>query len=93
MKEQILSYAKPKTKEQVLSNLVYLLRENEEMKNKTAFTLDTYLRCDTDNVRWKFLEEITPKLNEYFNKLWNESQLKSNELEIKRLEEMLKNIL
>jgi len=94
MKHQrpILSYSEPETKEHFATNLVYLLRENEDMKDFKAFSLGSTVDASkTDGVRWTFLKEIMPKLNEYFLKLWEEGeQLKKNNKEIERLSKLLK---
>lgn len=93
-RKSMLSYANPETKEEIATNLVYLLRENETMKNFQAFKLGNTLdSSNTDNVRWTFLEKILPKLNTYFNVLWKEEQLQKNEEKIKILEENLKSKL
>jgi len=91
-KRPILSYSEPETEEHFATNLVYLLRENEDMKDFEAFFLGSTLDASrTNGVRWTFLKEIMPKLNEYFLKLWEEGeQLKNNKEEIERLRELLK---
>lgn len=91
----IFAYSEPKTEEQIATNLVYLMRENKEMKDFKAFKLGmTFDATKVDGVRWTFVEKILPKLNAYFLKLWEEGeQLKENNKEIKRLGNILKDTL
>ena len=90
---ELLIYSEPKTKEQIMTNLVYLLRKNNKMKDFKAFDLKGALDCSkTDGVRWTFLESILPELNDFFNQKWKEYQLPINKAEIERLESMLKDV-
>lgn len=89
----ILKYSKPETKEQIMTNLVYLLRENEKMKNITAFKLGNTLDCsEANSIRWTFLESILPELNDFLRKKWTEKALPKNLEEIKKLESKLKDM-
>lgn len=91
----MLQYSNPKTKKELATNLVYLIKENEKMKDFQAFTLrnGSLETLNTCSVRYTFLEKILPELNKLFNELWIRCQLKENEIEIKRLEIDLKNQL
>lgn len=94
MKKTLLPYVDPETKEEIATNLVYLLRENEMMENFTALNLGTTVDISNlDSVRWTFLEKAIPKINSYFNELWKESQLVENDKDIKILEAKLKEML
>ena len=86
-------YSTPETKEQIMTNLVYLLRENEKMKNITAFKLESTLDCSkTNGIRWTFLESILPELNDFLRQKWVEKSLPKNLEEIKKLESKLNTI-
>jgi len=86
-------YSTPETKEQIMTNLVYLLRENEKMKNITAFKLESTLDCsETNGIRWTFLESILPELNDFLRQKWVEKSLPKNLEEIKKLESKLNTI-
>lgn len=94
MKNAFLKYSEPRTKEQITTNLVYLLRENEKMKYINLLDLDTTKNFGLySDLKWTFLKEAFPKMNEHFRELWKELQLKDNLKEIKRLEGMLKKML
>ena len=94
MRNNILLHSNPETKEEIASNLVYLIRENTEMKNFEAFTLSSTLESsNTDSVRWPFLKKVLPELNDVFNKSWEKYQLKENNKEIEILEKRLKSML